>query len=72
MRCGKKWYPTRKQAKSERKRLNKLKRARWGHENEDKLTTEYFCTECNGWHTTHMPKATSKKIEKKKLKNKNI
>lgn len=62
MRCGKKWYETRTQAKSERKRLNKLARPRWGH--KDKLTAEYFCENCNGWHITHMPKSVSKKLNK--------
>lgn len=72
MRCGKRWYETRTLAKSERKRLNKLARARWGHASKDKLTAEYFCDECNGWHITHMPKKISVKIERKKLKNKNL
>ena len=67
MACGKKWYQTRSIAKHERKRLNVLARARWGH--TDKLTAEYYCDECNGWHITHMPKNVSRKLN---LKNKKV
>ena len=46
MGCGKRRYNSRKEAKSDMKKLNKTQGNRFN------LKNQYFCEECTGWHTT--------------------
>lgn len=58
MNCGKRAYPTRKDAKKAMKDLNHTAFQ------QTKLTDVYFCKECLCWHTTSMPKKDSRKLKR--------
>ena len=54
MACTKKVFKTRKDAKKNVKKLNRLKIG------AKPLTNSYYCAECDGYHNTSAPKKSSR------------
>lgn len=54
MACGKKTFLNRHDAKTYLKLMNKT------HSGTTKLTNVYYCSECDHWHMTSMPKISSR------------
>lgn len=63
MRCKKKIYRDKKEARKARKRLNRNKVTK------RKITNIYYCSECDSYHLTSMDKEHSRSITRKEKDN---